>query len=126
MLRQAGLRAEEIAHVKDNVERFGLEKAASELSDSLVRKVTIAGTPDQVVEGLRQILGSGLKLPIVWGIIGPNRGHLLSLIATKVMPKVVQENLRYVCHTHTLAATFENLFAFGSFQISHKTIFMLP
>ncbi len=93
MLQQAGVRAEEIAHVKDNVERFGLEKAASVLSDSLVRKVTIAGTPDQVVEGLRQILGSGLKLHIVWEIIGPNRGHLLSLIATKVMPKVVQKRI---------------------------------
>ena len=93
MLQQAGVRAEEIAHVKDNVERFGLEKAASELSDSLVRKVTIAGTSDQVVEGLRQILGSALKLPIVWGIIGPNRGHLLSLIATKVMPKAVQKRI---------------------------------
>ena len=57
MLRQAGVSAEEIALVKDNVERFGLEKAASELSDSLVRKVTIAGTPDQVVEGLGQFLG---------------------------------------------------------------------
>jgi 5,10-methylenetetrahydromethanopterin reductase len=93
MLRQAGVSAAEIALVKDNVERFGLEKAASELSDSLVRKVTIAGTPDQVVEGLRQFLGSGLKLPIVWEIIGPNRGHSLSLIATKVMPKVVQKNI---------------------------------
>ena len=71
MLRQAGVSAEKIALVKDNVERFGLEKAASELSDSLVRKVTIAGTPDQVVEGaLDCFLALGLTLPIVWEIIG--------------------------------------------------------
>ena len=93
MLRQAGVSAEEVALVKDNVKRFGLEKAASELSESLLRKVTIAGTPDQVAEGLQQFLGSGLKLPIVWEIIGPNRGHSLSLIAEKVMPKVVQKRI---------------------------------
>jgi 5,10-methylenetetrahydromethanopterin reductase len=93
MLRQAGVSTEQISLVKDNVERFGLEKAASELSESLLRKVTIAGTPDQVAEGLHQFLGSGLKLPIVWEIIGPNRGHSLSLIVEKVMPKVVQKRI---------------------------------
>jgi 5,10-methylenetetrahydromethanopterin reductase len=93
MLRQAGVTTEEIALVKDNIERFGLEKAASELSESLLRKVTIAGTPDQVAEGLKQFLGSGLKLPIIWEIIGPNRAHSLSLLATKVMEKVVQKRI---------------------------------
>ena len=64
MLRQAGVSAEEIALVKDNVERFGLEKAASELSDSLVRKVTIAGTPNQVVEGLDNFLAQASRSPL--------------------------------------------------------------
>jgi hypothetical protein len=30
---------------------------------------------------------------IVWEVIGPNRGHSLGLIATKVMPKVVQKRI---------------------------------
>jgi hypothetical protein len=54
----------------------------------LVRKVTIAGSPEQVVEGLRGFRGSGLKLPIVWEIIGPNRLGSLRLIAREVMPRV--------------------------------------
>jgi hypothetical protein len=41
------------------------------------------------------------------------------------MPKGSSEKkLKYVAAA-PLAATFENLSAFGSFQISHKTIFML-
>jgi 5,10-methylenetetrahydromethanopterin reductase len=93
MLRQAGVSAEEIALVKDNVDRLGLARAASEIDDALVRKVAIAGTPDQVIAGLRQFFGVGLKLPVIWEIIGPNRQHSLSLIAKEVMPKVVQRRV---------------------------------
>jgi alkanesulfonate monooxygenase SsuD/methylene tetrahydromethanopterin reductase-like flavin-dependent oxidoreductase (luciferase family) len=93
MLRQAGVSTEEIALVKDNVERFGLARAASEIDDALVRKVAIAGTPEQVIAGLRQFFGVGLKLPVIWEIIGANRQHSLRLIAKEVMPKVVQKKI---------------------------------
>jgi 5,10-methylenetetrahydromethanopterin reductase len=89
MLLHAGVTSEEIGFVKDMVERLGVAKAAPELGDELVRKVAIAGTPDQVIAGLKQFVGSGLKLPIVWEIIGPNRRHSLNLIAKEVMPKLV-------------------------------------
>ena len=88
MLRHAGVSAEEIGLVKNNVEKLGLERAALELHDALVHKIVIAGTPDQVTTDLRQFLGSGLKLPIIWEIIGPERRHSLNLIAKEVMPKV--------------------------------------
>jgi 5,10-methylenetetrahydromethanopterin reductase len=86
MLRQAGVTAEEIGVVKEKVERLGVVKAAAEVDDSVVRKVAIAGTPAQVVEGIRSFRGTGLKLPIVWEIIGPDRRRSLSLIAKEVMP----------------------------------------
>jgi len=89
MLQYAGVSEEEVSGVKESVERVGLLKAASDLDDELARKVTIAGTPDQVVQGLRQFLGSGLKLPIVWNLIGPDRRRSLSLLAREVMPKIV-------------------------------------
>jgi 5,10-methylenetetrahydromethanopterin reductase len=88
MLRHAGVTAEEISAVKDKVEKLGLAKAAPELDDDLVRKATIAGTPDQVVEGLKKFLGTGLKLPIIWEIIGPDRRRSLGLITKEVMPKI--------------------------------------
>jgi 5,10-methylenetetrahydromethanopterin reductase len=88
MLRHAGVTAEEINVVKEKVERVGVVKAAAEVDDAVVRKVAIAGTPGQVVEGIRSFLGTGLKLPIMWEIIGPDRRRSLDLIAKEVMPRL--------------------------------------
>jgi 5,10-methylenetetrahydromethanopterin reductase len=79
MLHHAGVTAEEIA--------------ALELDDKLVQKVAIAGTPDYVIAGLKQFAGSGLKLPIIWEIIGPDRRQSLELIAKEVMPNVSQKTV---------------------------------
>lgn len=88
MLRHAGVSTEELALVKAAVEKFGVARAALELDDALVHKVVITGAPDQVTIELRRFLGSGLKLPIVWEIIGPDRRHSLNLIAKEVMPEL--------------------------------------
>jgi alkanesulfonate monooxygenase SsuD/methylene tetrahydromethanopterin reductase-like flavin-dependent oxidoreductase (luciferase family) len=92
MLRHAGVGTEEIDLVKANVARLGVARTALELDDALVHKVVIAGTPDQVIIGLRQFLGSGLKLPIMWEIIGPDRRRSLSLIAKEVMPELCRKS----------------------------------
>jgi 5,10-methylenetetrahydromethanopterin reductase len=92
MLRHAGVSAEEIELVKNKVEKLGVKRAAAELDDALVRKVVIAGTPDHVVAGLGQFVGSGLKVPIIWEIVGPDRRHSLNLIARDVMPKLAGRN----------------------------------
>jgi 5,10-methylenetetrahydromethanopterin reductase len=88
MLRRAGVTEAEISLVKEKAQRLGVEKAAAELDDAVVRKVTIAGRPEQVVEGIRRFVGTGLKLPIVWEIVGADRHRSLSLIAQEVMPKL--------------------------------------
>jgi 5,10-methylenetetrahydromethanopterin reductase len=88
MLRHAGVTEKEISAVKGNVESVGLSKAAAALGDEVVRKVVIAGSPSQVVKGIARFLGTGLKLPIVWEIIGPDRLHSLGLLAREVMPKL--------------------------------------
>jgi alkanesulfonate monooxygenase SsuD/methylene tetrahydromethanopterin reductase-like flavin-dependent oxidoreductase (luciferase family) len=88
MLRHAGVSVEEIDRVKNNVERLGVEKAALEVDDDVVRKVTIAGMPEHVVAGLKEFVGTGLNLPIAWEIIGPDRHQSLDLLATEVVPKL--------------------------------------
>ena len=92
MLRHAGVSTGEIGLVKANVEKFGVARAALELDDALVHKVVIAGAADQVTMGLRHFLGSGLNLPIVWEIIGPDRRRSLNLIAKEVMPGIMQKH----------------------------------
>jgi 5,10-methylenetetrahydromethanopterin reductase len=89
MLRYAGVTAAEIGSVKDSVEKLGLDKAAPAIDDDVVRKVTIAGTPDQIVQGLKEFVGTGLKLPIAWEIVGPDRRRSLDLLARQVMPQLV-------------------------------------
>ena len=86
MLRHAGVSAEEMGLVKANVEKLGFARAALELDDALMRKVVITGNPEQVIKGLREFVGSGLKLPIVWEIIGPDRQRSLRLLARDVTP----------------------------------------
>ena len=88
MLRHAGVTAAEMGAVRESVEKLGVMKAAASIDEDVVRKVTIAGTPDQVVQGLRRFLGTGLKLPIAWEIIGPDRRHSLDLLARAVLPKL--------------------------------------
>jgi 5,10-methylenetetrahydromethanopterin reductase len=88
MLRHAGVTNEEINAVKEAVERIGVVKAALEIGDEVIRKVAIAGSPSQVVEGIKTFLGTGLTLPIIWEIIGPDRSRSLNLIAKEVMPRL--------------------------------------
>ncbi len=89
MLRLAGVTAAEIGAVRDSVEKLGLAKAVGEMDDGVIRKVTICGTPEQVVQGLKNFLGTGLKLPIAWEILGPDRRRSLDLLAHEVIPKLV-------------------------------------
>ena len=88
MLRHAGVTAAEIDRVRDSVEKLGLAKAAAELDNEVVRKVTIAGTPEQVAQGLKKFSGTGLKLPIAWEIVGPDRRRSLDLLAREVIPRL--------------------------------------
>ena len=88
MLRHAGVTPAEISAVRESIEKLGLMKAGALIDEDVVRKVTIAGTPDQVVQGLTRFLGTGLKLPIAWEIIGPDRRRSLDLLARAVLPKL--------------------------------------
>ncbi|MGN6720328.1 MAG: LLM class flavin-dependent oxidoreductase [Candidatus Binatia bacterium] len=88
MPRHAGVTAAEIGAVRESIEKLGLLKAAAAIDEDVVRKVTIAGTPDQVAEGLRAFIGTGLKSPIAWEIMGPDRRRSLDLLAREVMPRL--------------------------------------
>jgi alkanesulfonate monooxygenase SsuD/methylene tetrahydromethanopterin reductase-like flavin-dependent oxidoreductase (luciferase family) len=74
--------------VSNTVEKVGLAKAAAELNDEVLRKVAIAGKPDQVAQRLRAFIGTGLKSPIAWEIMGPDRRRSLDLLAREVMPRL--------------------------------------
>ena len=57
-------------------------------NDGAIDTLLVAGTPDYVVAGVKQFVGTGLKLPVAWEIIGPDRHRSVRLIAQDVMPKL--------------------------------------
>jgi 5,10-methylenetetrahydromethanopterin reductase len=88
MLRHAGVSAEERTFVAREVEKLGVKRAADEIDDAIVRKVAIAGTPDDVLAGLKEFTGTGLTLPVAWEIVGPDRSRSLDLIAAEILPQL--------------------------------------
>ena len=49
----------------------------------------VAGTPDDVIEGLRPFEEAGLDLPLAWYTFGPDRNVGIRLLAEQVRPAVV-------------------------------------
>ena len=87
ILKTAGVTDEEIQAVRSHFLKGDMTKAAESVSDELVQKVAVAGTPDECVERLSEYLETGLKSPICY-IHGPDSKEAAKLIATKVMPNL--------------------------------------
>ena len=60
------------------------------VSDELVEKLAIAGTPEACVERMSDYLDTGLKVPVAYHVLGPSREEALGLLANEVVPHLVQ------------------------------------
>ncbi len=79
---EVGLATEEdMAPVRAAFERGGLDAAAAAVSDAYVEKVAIAGDLRYCRDRLREYLGTGLRLPIAYQVLGPDRMNALEMIA---------------------------------------------
>jgi 5,10-methylenetetrahydromethanopterin reductase len=85
--RLAGIREEEIAAVKRRYLRGDLNGAISAVTDELVDKFGLAGTPAECLEKLAKFRGAGLKTPILY-IHGPDKR-----IAAKLASELVVSEL---------------------------------
>ena len=86
---EAGADPEAVAAVRAAVAEGGEQAGAAVLSDSLVDVFAVAGTPDDVIEGLRPFEEAGLDLPLAWYTFGPDRDAGIRLLAEQVRPAVV-------------------------------------
>ena len=75
---QAGLKA---AHAENR-----LERAVAALDDDVVAALAVAGTPEQCIEGLKPYAAAGLKTPVLYQVLGPDRLASVDLIADRVCP----------------------------------------
>ena len=82
----AGADMDAVAAVRAAVAEGGEEAGAAVLSDSLVDTFAVAGTVDDVVEGLRAFIEAGLEMPLAWYTLGPDPDEGVRLLAEQVRP----------------------------------------
>ena len=87
---EAGADPEAVAAVRAAVAEGGEQVGAAVLSDSLIDAFAVAGTPDDVVEGLLAFEDAGLDLPLAWYTFGPDRATGIRLLAEQVRPGLLR------------------------------------
>lgn len=69
----------------------GLKAAAQEVSDALVDKLAIAGSPEYCLRKLIEYDGTGLRLPILYQVLGPDKARAISDIGKTILPKLTRK-----------------------------------
>jgi 5,10-methylenetetrahydromethanopterin reductase len=83
-----GISGPEIEKVRTNYLKGNLDAAISNVTDDLVDKFAVAGSPDECLEKLHKFIGTGLKCPILY-IHGPDRKLAAQLVAEKIAPNLM-------------------------------------
>ena len=86
ILRSAGLSEDEALPISEAVTRWGAKAAARLVSDEILDKVVIAGSPSEVCGKLSDLAAEGLRLPLLYQILGRSREEGIRLIAEAVKP----------------------------------------
>jgi len=90
MLRYAEVSEEETKPIKDAYRKGGMEEASRLVKSDLIRKLAIAGTPEDCRERLKKYSDSGLQVPIPYHILGPDREEAIKLIAREIFPELLE------------------------------------
>jgi 5,10-methylenetetrahydromethanopterin reductase len=85
----SGADPDEMARVCRAVAEEGVDAGARLVSDGLIDTFAAAGDPDHVAERLREYVAAGLRSPLAWHVIGPDRAQALHLLANEVRPHVL-------------------------------------
>jgi alkanesulfonate monooxygenase SsuD/methylene tetrahydromethanopterin reductase-like flavin-dependent oxidoreductase (luciferase family) len=79
---EAGLATpEDMAPVLAAYERGGLDAAAAAVSDAYVDKIAIAGNARYCRDRLKEYVGTGLRMPIAYQVLGPDPMAALDMLA---------------------------------------------
>ena len=63
-----------------------LGPAADALDDDIVAALAVAGTPEECIAGLEPYAAAGLKTPVLYHVLGPDRLASIDLIAERIRP----------------------------------------
>jgi alkanesulfonate monooxygenase SsuD/methylene tetrahydromethanopterin reductase-like flavin-dependent oxidoreductase (luciferase family) len=86
LMNAAGLTEDEARPIADKLLSEGALAAARLVTNAIMDKVVIAGTPTQVTDRLLELSALGLRWPLLYQVLGPDRATAIRLIADKVRP----------------------------------------
>jgi 5,10-methylenetetrahydromethanopterin reductase len=86
LMQAAGLDESEARPIAETLQKEGPQAARRMVTDEIMDKVVIAGTPTQVTDKLIELSDAGLKWPLLYQVLGPDRATAIRLVAQKVRP----------------------------------------
>lgn len=86
---ESGADPDQVNAVRIAVREDGVSAGAEAVSESLIDIFAVAGTPDEVIEGLRPFALAGMHIPLLWHTLGPDQQHATEVLAHVVRPAVI-------------------------------------
>ncbi|MSP51828.1 MAG: LLM class flavin-dependent oxidoreductase [Alphaproteobacteria bacterium] len=77
------------AELKAAFDQGRVEEAVDLVPDDVLDALAVAGTPDQCVAGLKAYAAAGIKAPVLYHALGPDRVAAVDLIADAVRPHLI-------------------------------------
>lgn len=85
---RAGADTDAVAAVRQAVASDGVEAGARAVSEGLIDTFAVAGTPDEVADGLLAYADAGMQIPLLWHTLGQDPSASIEVLATEVRPAV--------------------------------------
>jgi 5,10-methylenetetrahydromethanopterin reductase len=86
---ESGADPDEVDAVRTAVTEHGVDAGADAVTEGLIDLFAVAGTVDDVVDGLTPFAAAGMDLPLLWHTLGPNQQEATEILAREVRPALV-------------------------------------
>lgn len=89
-MEHAGVEEHELNSVKEALAKGDTKEAKIRMSDKLLRKLVIVGSEEECIRRLGEYQGTGLKIPVAYHILGPDREKAIELLSGYVAPALTR------------------------------------
>ena len=86
---ESGADMDEVAAVRAAVRDHSVEAGAKTVTEGLIDVFAVAGTVDDVIDGLGPFADAGMHIPLLWHTLGPDQRRATEVLAREVRPAVV-------------------------------------
>jgi 5,10-methylenetetrahydromethanopterin reductase len=86
---ESGADPDEVDAVRAAVRDAGVGAGAEAVTEGLIDIFAVAGTPDEVIDGLRPFARAGMHIPLLWHTLGPDQQKATEVLARVVRAAVV-------------------------------------